>query len=131
MMQILGTAILALAVWCSLPTHAAPAAAPDEPIVLSGTVTQLDLSRLRGLLITDLGKPVFFDVPNAYLFENVTVGARITLQLDDYGRAVKVMDTALPDLLSLPASGGASLSLTLSPQGRGEGEGETPTRSPP
>jgi hypothetical protein len=96
MRPIIGTAIL-LTLWLSPTATPATSAAPDEPIVLTGTVTKLDLDALRGLLTTDLGKPVFFDVPKAYLFENVTVGARITLALDDNGRAVKVMDTALPE----------------------------------
>jgi hypothetical protein len=69
----------------------------------SGTLIKLDLSSLRGLLTTDLGRPVFFDVPKAYLFENVIVGARITVQLDQDGQAIKVMDTALPDMV-LPAA---------------------------
>lgn len=102
----LETAVLALALWLiPLATGTTQAAAQDKPIVLSGTVTKLDLDRLRGLLTTDLGMRVFFDVPNAYLFENVTVGARITLQLDDSGQAIKVMDTSLPDLLAIPTAG--------------------------
>jgi hypothetical protein len=88
-----------------LGTPLASHALQPEPVetVVSGTLVKLDLESLRGLLTTDLGKPVFFDVPKAYLFENVTVGARITLQLDEQGRAVKVMDTSLPDLMVMPA----------------------------
>ncbi|HEU4684518.1 MAG TPA: hypothetical protein VFS39_08475 [Nitrospira sp.] len=66
---------------------------------VSGTLSKLDLSSGRGLLTTDLGRPIHFEVPKAYLFENVTVGARIALQLDEYGRAVKVMDSSVPDLI--------------------------------
>jgi hypothetical protein len=36
------------------------------------------------------------------LFENVIVGARIALRLDEEGRAVKVMDTSIPDLVGQP-----------------------------
>lgn len=91
---------LALALWLIGWTGAPPAAADDA--LVTGTVAKLDLERLRGLLTTDLGVRVFFEVPKAYLFENVQVGARVTLQLDDAGRAVKVMDTSLPDLLDVP-----------------------------
>ena len=68
----------------------------------SGTLLKLDLATGRGLLRTDLGRPIYFDVPNAYLFENVIVGARIALRLDDQGRAVKVMDTSIPDVVPGP-----------------------------
>jgi len=88
-----------------LGTPLASDALQPEPVenVVSGTLVKLDMESLRGLITTDLGKPVFFEVPKAYLFENVTVGARITLQLDEQGRAVKVMDTSLPDLMVMPA----------------------------
>jgi hypothetical protein len=99
MTQTTGT--LALALILSLSPMATLAAPPDyePPTVISGTLVKLDLESLQGLLTTDLGKPVFFEVPKVYLFENVTVGARITLQLDDQGRAMKVMDTAIADIV--------------------------------
>jgi hypothetical protein len=70
--------------------------------LVSGTLLKLDLATGRGLLRTDLGRPIYFDVPNAYLFENVIVGARIALRLDEEGRAVKVMDTSIPDVVPEP-----------------------------
>ncbi len=90
------------------PAFLAPLAIPAEdlpgPHVVSGTLVKLDLDTLRGQLTMDFGKPVFFDVPKAYLFENVTLGARITLELDEQGRAMKVMDTSLPDIVPAPAA---------------------------
>jgi hypothetical protein len=75
----------------------------DGPLhLVSGTLLKLDLTAGRGLLRTDLGRPIYFDVPKAYLFENVIVGARIALRLDDQGRALKVMDTSIPDLVAEP-----------------------------
>ncbi len=70
--------------------------------LVSGTLLKLDLITGRGLLRTDLGRPIYFDVPKAYLFENVIVGARIALRLDEEGRAVRVMDTSIPDLVAQP-----------------------------
>jgi hypothetical protein len=67
------------------------------PQIVSGTLVTLDLSTLQGSIRTDLGKLVFFEVPKAYLFENITIGARIIVQLDHNAQAVKVMDTSLPD----------------------------------
>jgi hypothetical protein len=79
------------------------AEAAEGPLhLVSGTLLKLDLATGRGLLRTDLGRPIYFDVPNAYLFENVIVGARIALRLDEEGRAVKVMDTSIPDLVAEP-----------------------------
>jgi len=106
--QTIRTWTLATAMAVSLlPVAVQTVAAVQEedafPQVISGTLVKLDLSTLQGMITTDLGKPVFFEVPKAYLFENVTVGARITLQLDRDGRAVKVMDTSLPDLIMAPA----------------------------
>jgi hypothetical protein len=75
----------------------------DGPLhLVSGTLLKLDLDTGRGLLRTDLGRPIYFDVPKAYLFENVIVGARIALRLDDQGRALRVMDTSIPDLMAEP-----------------------------
>jgi hypothetical protein len=86
------------------PVLAAEAAeAAEGPLhLVSGTLLKLDLATGRGLLRTDLGRPIYFDVPNAYLFENVIVGARIALRLDEEGRAVKVMDTSIPDVVAPP-----------------------------
>src|SRR6476620_1707135 len=75
----------------------------DGPLhLVSGTLLKLDLKNHRGLLTTDLGRPIYFDVPKAYLFENVIVGARISLRLDEEGRALKVMDTSIPDVIGTP-----------------------------
>ena len=76
--------------------------------LVSGTLLKLDLTTGRGLLRTDLGRPIYFDVPKAYLFENVIVGARIALRLDEEGRALRVMDTSVPDLVADPQSLAAS-----------------------
>ncbi len=67
--------------------------------LVAGTLSKLDLPNGRGVLTTDLGRPIYFDVPNAYLFENVTVGARIAIRLDRYAHAVRVMDTSVADVV--------------------------------
>ncbi len=98
---VLFSAVLA-AGWCQ-PVLSAGVEGPDASLhLVSGTLLKLDLTAGRGLLRTDLGRPIYFDVPKAYLFENVIVGARIALRLDEEGRAVKVMDTSIPDLVGQP-----------------------------
>ena len=91
-----------LAAAMSQPFPAAAETADGPLHLVSGTLLKLDLDSGRGLLRTDLGRPIYFDVPKAYLFENVIVGARIALRLDDQGRALKVMDTSIPDLVAEP-----------------------------
>ena len=93
--------ILLAATMSQPPTFAAEGTEGSLHLV-SGTLLKLDLVAGRGLLRTDLGRPIYFDVPKAYLFENVIVGARIALRLDEEGRAVKVMDTSVPDLVAEP-----------------------------
>ncbi len=110
--------ILTVAVILGLsPMAASGVRAQDDDSVVSGTLVKLDLDSLRGLLTTDLGRPVFFDIPKVYLFENVTQGARITLQLDEQGRAVKVMDTSIADfvpaVISASHVAGTPLTATL------------------
>ena len=98
------TWVFALA-WTAIPlnTGALGADANESKLhVVSGILLKLDLKNNRGLLTTDLGGPIYFDVPKAYLFEDVTVGARISLRLDEDGRALKVMDTSIADVILTP-----------------------------
>jgi len=62
---------------------------------ITGALANLDMSAGRGMLLTDLGKPVFFRVGQPEFFAHVSIGDRITVQLDEEGRAVKVIE-ALP-----------------------------------
>ena len=105
MIPIKFSTVFSAVVLAALMSQPVPAFAEgtDGPLhLVSGTLLKLDLTAGRGLLRTDLGRPIYFDVPKAYLFENVIVGARIALRLDDQGRALKVMDTAIPDLVAEP-----------------------------
>ena len=88
--------------WCQPLLSVAAEGSEASLHLVSGTLLKLDLATGRGLLRTDLGRPIYFDVPKAYLFENVIVGARIALRLDEEGRAVRVMDTSIPDLVGQP-----------------------------
>ena len=100
--------LIALLTVGTLLTHPVATLAGDPEIkegtlhLVSGTLLRLDLLNGRGLLRTDLGRPIYFEVPKAYLFENVIVGARISLRLDEEGRAVRVMDTAIADVVITP-----------------------------
>jgi hypothetical protein len=66
--------------------------------VVTGTLEELDLKKLKGRLKTDVGKPSYFQVCKPDLFERLRVGQQVTVQLDQEGRATKVIDTPVPEL---------------------------------
>ena len=60
---------------------------------VSGTLAKLDVAAGKGMLMTDLQKPIFFRLDRPELFERLSVGDRVTMQLDDEGRVLKVIET--------------------------------------
>jgi hypothetical protein len=81
-----------------LPSHAAA----ESVVVLeqaeaqhrvTGTLAKLDISAGKGMLLTDLEKPIFFRLDRPELFERLSIGDRVTMQLDDEGRVLKVIET--------------------------------------
>ncbi len=77
------------------PLHAETAA---EHETVSGKLSMMDMAGQRGVITTDLGKDVAFQIAKPELFLNLSVGQRITLKLDHQGRAVRVMDNTAPEL---------------------------------
>lgn len=77
----------------------------ERPVhhVVSGTLDQLDFDTGKGLLKTDLGKPVFFDMAKPELFRRLSLGQRVTIGMDEQGKAVKVMEVP-PVELPVPPS---------------------------
>lgn len=65
---------------------------------VSGTLGMINVAEKKGTLSTDVGKEVVFQIAKPELFINLSVGQRVTLKLDKQGRAVRVMDTAAPEL---------------------------------
>lgn len=65
----------------------------DAQHEISGTLAKLDVTAGRGILMTDLQKPIFFRLDRPELFERLSVGDRVTMQLDDEGRVLKVIET--------------------------------------
>jgi hypothetical protein len=77
-------------------------AAPEEKVALdqpeaqhrvTGTLAKLDIPAGKGMLMTDLEKPIFFRLDRPELFERLSIGDRVTMQLDDEGRVLKVIET--------------------------------------
>lgn len=65
---------------------------------VSGTLGMVNVAEKKGTLTTDVGKEVAFQIVKPELFINLSVGQRVTLKLDKQGRAVRVMESAAPEL---------------------------------
>jgi hypothetical protein len=92
-----------LAVLLCAPTFAttmgaSPEATGKDSHVVTGTLEELDLSKLSGKIKTDLAQTVAFTIQSPDLFKGLSVGERIAVRLDDQGQVVKVMATTLPEL---------------------------------
>ncbi len=70
---------------------------------VTGTLATLDLKAGKGMLKTDLGKPLFFSLVRPDLFQSVSVGQRVSITLTEDGQVVKVMEAA-PAELPAPAA---------------------------
>jgi hypothetical protein len=77
---------------------------PDRRDAVTGILEQLDLTRGKGELRTDLGKPIFFEIAKPELFKELSIGKRVTIELDAQGRAMKVIAVPAPEQLEQPAS---------------------------
>ena len=66
---------------------------PQAQLEVTGTLAKLDMSAGKGMLLTDLEKPIFFRLDRPELFQRLSIGDRVTMQLDDDGRVLKVIET--------------------------------------
>lgn len=96
--RVLSASLMAIVIaWSmsalTLPEQAVALEQPDAQHEVSGTLAKLDLSAGKGMLMTDLQKPIFFRLDRPELFERLSIGDRVTMQLDDEGRVLKVIET--------------------------------------
>jgi cold shock CspA family protein len=84
-------------------TDGSPSADPPVHHVVTGTLDQLDFNSGKGLLKTDLGKPIFFQIVRPELFRRLSVGQRVTIGVDEQGQAIKVMEIPPVELPSPPS----------------------------
>lgn len=73
--------------------------------VVTGTLTKLDWTSGKGQVTTDLGKPIFFELTKPHLFQTLPVGTRITIEIDAYGRANKVINASVAEFPPPPLEG--------------------------
>ena len=91
-------AVLLCAPALATTTAASPEHTGQDSHVVTGTLEELDLSKMTGKIKTDLEQTVAFTIKNPELFKGLSVGERIVVRLDDQGQVVKVMATTLPEL---------------------------------
>lgn len=73
-------------------------AVPSNPYEVTGTLSELDLPNKKGLLRTDEGKPIYLEIKKPELFQNLSVGDRLTIHFNEDGQADKVMGVSVPEL---------------------------------
>ena len=96
-----GVLLIALAIGIPDPALAQAAGSPAEQkkLTVTGVVEKLDLASATGMLTTPTGKPVFFQITKPELFQGISIGQQITIQMDEHGRAIKAIESqSIPEL---------------------------------
>lgn len=92
-----GVMLITLEAFSGLPVAQAESTValeqPEAEHRVTGTLAKLDISAGKGMLMTDLEKPIFFRLDRPELFERLSIGDRVTMQLDGEGRVLKVIET--------------------------------------
>ena len=70
----------------------------SRPYEVTGTLSALDLASGRGMIRTDLGQPIYLEVKKPDLFPSLSVGDRVTIQLNGDGQVDKIMGASVPEL---------------------------------
>ena len=71
---------------------------PSRPYEVTGTLSSLDLETGRGMVRTDLGKPIYLEVKKPDLFSSLSVGDRVTIHLNGDGQVDRIMGASVPEL---------------------------------
>ena len=79
--------------------EAADSSAEQKKLTVTSVVEKLDLSAEKGMLTTSSGKPVFFQIVKPEVFQGISIGQQITIQMDEHGRAIKAIESqSIPEL---------------------------------
>jgi hypothetical protein len=79
------------------------ATTPNSPGVVTGTLTKLDLTGKKGEISTDLGTAILFDITKPQLFQDLSLGRRVTIEMDGEGGANKVIGAFMADIFTPPS----------------------------
>lgn len=91
-----------LLVACVVAPYVQAGSIEDAQHIVTGTLVKLDLAEAKGLLSTDLGDPILFDIPKPELFERLSLGSRVTIGMNQSGGADKVISAAMADMFASP-----------------------------
>ena len=69
-----------------------------KPYDVTGTLAKLDLPNGKGLLRTDEGRSIYLQLRKPEFFQNLSVGDRMTIELNGDGQVDKIMGMSIPDL---------------------------------
>ena len=95
--------LILISVW--IPTIANGAGSNREkseaskPYEVAGTLSALDSVSGRGIIRTDLGKPIYLEVRKPDLVRSLSVGDRVTIQVNEDGQVDKIMGESVPELV--------------------------------
>ena len=95
--------LLTLSILGMPTTTRATAGNQEEVQQVSGTLVKLDLIEGKGVLNTDLGDPIPFDIPKPQLFERFSLGSRVTIRMNRDGGADRVANASIADILASPS----------------------------
>lgn len=68
-----------------------------KPYEVTGTLLELDLSKGKGVMRTDLGTRIYLEVRKPEVFQNLSIGDRLTIQLNGDGEVDKVLGVEVPE----------------------------------
>ena len=71
----------------------------SKPYEVVGTLSALDLVSGRGIIRTDLGKPIYLEVRKPDLVRSLSVGDRVTIQVNEDGQVAKILGESVPELV--------------------------------
>lgn len=97
------TVVLVLGMW-EIGLHGPTAKAQDssstkqQEKVVSGVLKKWDLKEQQGMIVTDLGEPVFFDIPQVNRMTKLSQGQQVTAKFDLQGNLITIIETPVPEL---------------------------------
>ncbi len=109
-MKILVVTLFSLALVMGLVVTSSQAASPNQanPTLakfVGGTIEEIDPAALRVTIQTEQGKKESFPVGDAALLMGLTKGDRVSAEMDEQGKVLKIVKLA-PDTKGAPGSGG-------------------------
>ncbi len=80
------------------PVQGAELSDGEQGEVVTGVLTEYDKAEMQASVQTDVERVVRVKVVNPELFQRLSIGARISVRINDRGEAVKVIEVPLPEL---------------------------------